>query len=55
VGERPVPGIVERCESGSEDGTDVVQRRSGVKVGAVRKRNPKYGRRGCARADVWLT
>jgi len=27
--------MVEGCESGSEDCTDVVQRRSGVEVGAV--------------------
>ena len=39
MGERPVPGMVERCESGSEDGTNVVQRRSGVEVSAVGKRN----------------
>ena len=37
MGERPVPGMVERCESGGEDGTDVVQRRSRVEVGAIKK------------------
>ena len=29
--------MVERCESGSEDGADVVQRRGGVEVGATKK------------------
>ena len=44
MGERPVPGVVERCESGGEDGTDVVQRRSRVKVSAVKKK-PRIGTR----------
>ena len=37
MGEGPVSGIVEGCESGGEDSTDVVQRRSGVEVGAIRE------------------
>lgn len=37
VGERPVPGVVERCESRGEDSADVVQRRGGMEVGATKK------------------
>lgn len=37
MGERPVPGVVERCESGGEDSADVIQRRGGMEVGATKK------------------
>ena len=38
MGERPAPGMVERCKPRGEDGTNVVQRRGRVEVGAVTKK-----------------
>ena len=43
MGERPVPGVVERCESGGEDSADVVQRRGGMEVGATEKGKSEQG------------
>jgi len=41
--------MVERCEPGGEDGTDVVQRRSGVEVGTVGETLNMIA--GCVRID----
>ena len=49
MGERPVPRVVEGCESGGEDSADVIQRRGGMEVGATKKINTEYehGKRRC--------
>ena len=53
MGERPVPGMVERPEPGGEDGTDVVQRRSGMEVSAARETLNMVARD--VWVDVWFT